>query len=288
MEVGVARRYPRPHGASRVAHRRRALGFAAATGVGAFVPGQRPPKSASTKASCRNCPPWNSATGKPPPIQVRASASAQPERFRPRDDCSFATRSSCARYAAAPREGNGDIEAAALQELIDPGSVDLDMRPSTANGPQVHRPRPRPGLNRWQLAYDWLYGHWSDAQRMELRGKLTEACDYLIERIRKERMSPYNVILYNAPLQALMACSLALYGDDPRGDPVMRFTYDLWKNRRAARHGGRSWAAHGGWHEGGEYVGIGIGQAIYELPAMWRSATARGSCSPANRASGDF
>ena len=33
--------------------------------------------------------------------------------------------------------------------------------------------------------------------------------------------------------------------------------------------GGRN----GGWHEGGEYVGIGIGQAIYQLPAMWRAAT---------------
>src|SRR3569623_236336 len=28
-----------------------------------------------------------------------------------------------------------------------------------------------------------------------------------------------------------------------------------------------------GWHDGGEYVGIGIGQAIYQLPAMWRKAT---------------
>jgi hypothetical protein len=30
---------------------------------------------------------------------------------------------------------------------------------------------------------------------------------------------------------------------------------------------------NGGWHEGGEYVGIGIGQAVYQIPAMWRSAT---------------
>ena len=52
----------------------------------------------------------------------------------------------------------------------------------------------------------------------------------------------------------------------------MRFTYDLWKNRVLP-----AWrqvmGSTGGWHEGGEYVGIGIGQAIYELPAMWRSAT---------------
>ncbi len=30
---------------------------------------------------------------------------------------------------------------------------------------------------------------------------------------------------------------------------------------------------HGGWHEGGEYVAVGIGQAIHTLPAMWRTAT---------------
>jgi hypothetical protein len=30
---------------------------------------------------------------------------------------------------------------------------------------------------------------------------------------------------------------------------------------------------NGGWHEGGEYVGIGIGQAVYQVPAMWRAAT---------------
>ena len=29
----------------------------------------------------------------------------------------------------------------------------------------------------------------------------------------------------------------------------------------------------GGWHEGGEYVGLGIGQAIYQLPNMWLRAT---------------
>src|SRR5438067_4015633 len=81
------------------------------------------------------------------------------------------------------------------------------------------------------VAYDWLYSHWSEAQRAQLKGKLAEGCDYLIERIRKERLSPYNVILYNAPLQALMACSLALYGNDPRGEPVMRFSYDRWKYR---------------------------------------------------------
>ncbi len=167
--------------------------------------------------------------------------------------------------------GKGEIEAAALQDLIEPGSVDLDILHRrlmelkfTGRGHNQGKPL--------AIAYDWLYSRWSDGQRIQLRAKLADGCDYLIEYIRHERLSPYNVFLYNAPLQALMACSLALYGDDPRGDPAMRFTSDMWKNRVLP-----AWrqvmGRNGGWHEGGEYVGIGIGQAIYELPAMWRSAT---------------
>ncbi|MCV4732719.1 hypothetical protein OFB80_33040, partial [Escherichia coli] len=63
-----------------------------------------------------------------------------------------------------------------------------------------------------------------------------------------------------------------IYQDDRRADPVMAFTHDYWLNRVLPvwrQIGGQN----GGWHEGGEYVGIGIGQAIYQLPAMWRAAT---------------
>jgi hypothetical protein len=105
-----------------------------------------------------------------------------------------------------------------------------------------------------------------------LRDKLAQGCDYEIEFIRQARLSPYNVFLYNSPLQALMACSIALYRDDPRGDPVMAFTADYWRNR-VLPVWRQVMGRNGGWHEGGEYVGIGIGQAIYALPAMWRKAT---------------
>jgi VanZ family protein len=167
--------------------------------------------------------------------------------------------------------GSGNFDAVMRQAALEPGSVDLDLllqrllalQPSW-RGHEQGKPL--------ALAYDWLYGQWSEAQRLQLREKTIEACDYLIDRIRKERLSPYNVYLYNSPLQALMACSIALYGDDPHAAPIMNFTYDLWKNRVLPvwrQIMGKS----GGWHEGGEYVGIGIGQAIYQLPAMWRSAT---------------
>ena len=122
------------------------------------------------------------------------------------------------------------------------------------------------------LAYDWLYEQWTIPEREALRDKLAEGCDYVIDVIRKEQMSPYNVFVYNAPLQALMACSIALYRDHPRGEAYLAFTHELWKNR-VLPVWRQIMGRNGGWHEGGEYVGIGIGQAIYSLPAMWRAAT---------------
>jgi VanZ family protein len=169
------------------------------------------------------------------------------------------------------RGGKGSIEGSALLELIEPGSVDLGALHARlmalkfeGRGHEQGRPL--------ALAYDWLHSRWSDSQRRQLQGKLVEGTEHIVKFIREERLSPYNVYLYNSPFQALMACALVLYGDDPRGEPAMRFTYDLWKNR-VLPVWRQIMGRNGGWHEGGEYVGVGIGQAIYQLPAMWRSAT---------------
>ena len=45
-----------------------------------------------------------------------------------------------------------------------------------------------------------------------------------------------------------MACSLASYGDDLRAEPVMRFSYDLWKNR-VLPVWRQVMGKNGGWHE---------------------------------------
>ncbi|MDP3577203.1 VanZ family protein [Methyloversatilis sp.] len=167
--------------------------------------------------------------------------------------------------------GRGNLNDAILAEALSPGSQDV-----RAIVEQVLRLQPA-----WRgheqtkpiaLAYDWLHHRIPPDLMPRLRDKVIEACNYQINVIRVERMSPYNVFLYNSPLQALMACALSIYRDDPRAAPVMAFTHDYWINRVLPvwrQVGGKN----GGWHEGGEYVGIGIGQAIYQLPAMWRSAT---------------
>lgn len=124
------------------------------------------------------------------------------------------------------------------------------------------------------IAYDWLYRQWSLKQRLQLRNKLKQACEYQIHIIRdKMQLSPYNVFLYNSPLQALIASAIALHKDIPEiEDSCMRFTRDYWKNR-VLPVWKQIMGKNGGWHEGGEYVGIGIGQAVYQIPAMWRNAT---------------
>jgi VanZ family protein len=168
------------------------------------------------------------------------------------------------------RNGEGDWYAVTVLARIEPGSQNLArLHERLLKTPYTYRGEHAKPV---ALAYDWLYEQWSEAQRASLREKLAEGVDYLVNLIRHDRLSPYNVFLYNSPFQSLIAANLALYGDDPRGELNMRFTYDLWKHRVLP-----AWrqvmGENGGWHEGGEYVGIGIGQAVYQVPAMWRAAT---------------
>lgn len=167
--------------------------------------------------------------------------------------------------------GSGDISAAILLAFLEPGSQDLNVLAKRLlslefEGRGAEQTKPL------ALAYDWLHDQWTAEEQRRLLRKTLDACEYEIRLIREERLSPYNVILYNSPFQALMACAIATYGDDSAAAPVMNFTADLWLNRVLP-----AWrqimGRNGGWHEGGEYVGIGIGQAIYQVPAMWRNAT---------------
>lgn len=121
-------------------------------------------------------------------------------------------------------------------------------------------------------AYDWLHARWSPVQRQALLMKTLDACEYEIALIRIEKLSPYNALLYNGVLQGLLSCALAVYPDHPRATPIMAFAQDLWVNRTLPVW--RQVMGHaGGWHEGGDYGSTGIGQAVYQMPNLWRQAT---------------
>lgn len=207
-----------------------------------------------------------------PPLSLPEFRTRHPRLPHPSASDLARLRSDGKGYVEPMRRVAGrDVQARVLLELLEPGSQDLAalhaqllaVEPNWRGHAQV---RPL------AVAYDWLHDRWTDEQRASLRAKLADGCEYLVQFIRTERLSPYNVYLYNAPFQALVACAIALYGDDPRGEPVMRFTHDLWK-QRVLPVWRQVMGRHGGWHEGGEYVGIGIGGAVYQVPAMWRAAT---------------
>ncbi len=165
----------------------------------------------------------------------------------------------------------GSLYSQVLMARVEPGSVDLaklhaDLMALEPEGRGHRQTQPL------ALAYDWLYAQWSAAQRQELLHRVVAACDYQIHVITDEySLSPYNVYLYNRPLQALMMAAIASHGDADT-DRCMRFTADYWRHR-VLPVWRQVMGERGGWHEGGEYVGIGIGQAIYQLPALWRRAT---------------
>jgi VanZ family protein len=167
--------------------------------------------------------------------------------------------------------GKGHLGSAILMAYAEPGSQDMDALFKKLMALKFDWS----GTDQGKLlaqGYDWLYEYWDDSQRHQLQDKLVHGCNYLIQAIRNGKFSPYNVTLYEGTAQALTACSIALYRDDPRGDEVMAFSSDLWKNhilpvwRQVMGH-------NGGWHEGADVVAKGIGQAIYQLPNMWRRAT---------------
>lgn len=167
--------------------------------------------------------------------------------------------------------GRGDFYSIALVAVDDPAQIDLDRVVERLSSLQYSW---RGHEQAWSVAliYDWLYPKLSLLQRQTLQEKLAEGCRYLSDYIRKEALSPYNVYFYNSPFQALMAVALSLYGDHPYGAPCLAFAQDLWKNR-VLPVWRQVMGQNGGWHEGGEYVALGIGQAIWSVPAMWRSAT---------------
>lgn len=164
----------------------------------------------------------------------------------------------------------GDLYPRILLARVFPGSQDLlKLHQEVAGLDIIYR-----GQNAEiaALAYDWLYDQWTEPQRIALRDKVAEGAFRIIGLIQADRLSPYNVYLYNSPFQRLMIASIALHQDDPRGELAMRFTSDMWKNRMLP-----VWrqimGKNGGWHEGGEYIALSIGQAVYQLPALWRHAT---------------
>lgn len=173
--------------------------------------------------------------------------------------------------ALKPLAKRGKLLAQIELALLAPGTVNLDKLHQALLA-QTFSGRGNNQVKPLALGYDWLYSQWSAKQRQSLQQKLLAGCQYQITFIQQQALSPYNVYLYNSPFQALMACAISGYQEHEDFEPVMAFTAHFWL-QNILPVWRQVMGQKGGWHEGNEYVGIGIGQAIYQLPAMWRKAT---------------
>ena len=171
----------------------------------------------------------------------------------------------------AASERRPALDAMIFNAFAEPGSQDLDALTERL----TTLPRRAALFGHILLlatAYDWLHYYWTEEQHARLQHLLGRACQTTIEHIRAERLSPYARELYAGPLQALMACSIALYQDHPQGELYMRFAHELWINR-VLPVWDQVFGLNGGWHEGANLLADGIGRAIYSVPAMWRHGT---------------
>lgn len=209
-----------------------------------------------------------------PPVRLPGFRMAHPRLPAPTSADIAALRMHNPAYLDEQRRqakgGRGNLEASITMAFIEPGTQDLELLFRRLMEVQFHYRAN--GTETVVQAYDWLYDQWSEAQRLQLRERVADGFEFAYRVIRDERMTPYNVYFYNSPFQRLLALAIALYGDDPRGEGAMRVAHHLLKND-VLPVWRQVMGKNGGWHEGGEYVGIGIGQAVYRVPAMWRAAT---------------
>lgn len=209
-----------------------------------------------------------------PPVKLSGFRMVHPRLPAPSAADIATLRTRGADYLAEQRRfsrgGAGNLESAILMAVVEPGSQDLDRIFRRLMEVKFHYRGN--GTETVAMGYDWLYDRWSEEQRRQLRERVAEGFDFTYRVIRDERLSPYNVYFYNSPFQRLLALAIVLYGDDPRGEGAMRIAHHLLKND-VLPVWRQIMGRNGGWHEGGEYVGIGIGQAVYRVPAMWLAAT---------------
>src|SRR5208282_3354731 len=103
------------------------LGLATATGMGALVLGQRPVEVRVDESKLPQLP----APKQLPPVSLPGFRYVHPRLPKPgaTDLATIASRNPefLRQLRARAGGGNGDIEAATLQEVIEPGSVDLNV-----------------------------------------------------------------------------------------------------------------------------------------------------------------
>lgn len=122
--------------------------------------------------------------------------------------------------------------------------------------------------------YDWAYNDLDDKTKALFQQRLAAETASAINYYKEIQVSPYNDVGYVRLRSAIFLGALSLGNDHPRGGEFLKFAEDVLFNkylpvwRQLIGEGG-------GWHEGAEYVNLGIGTMLYSALASWGAATGR-------------
>jgi hypothetical protein len=122
------------------------------------------------------------------------------------------------------------------------------------------------------VAYDWIYDDLDEITRKKFLDRIVRITEEAIKYYKEIRVSPYNDVGYARLHNSFFIGALVSYPDHPRGEELIRFSKDILFNvylpvwKQIIGEGG-------GWHEGIEYIQIGIGNVIVPTLLSWGFAT---------------
>lgn len=134
-----------------------------------------------------------------------------------------------------------------------------------------------PGLVYWAdlyfraYAYDWFYAHFSADERRTYLDKIIRLLETNEDLLVETAPSPFNDVGYNRFEAAILTGALVAYRDHPRGEEHLEFATLYFNDVLLACR--RVMGRTGGWHEGTEYIAIGVAKVLPRILWEWRAAT---------------
>ncbi|MDX9785216.1 MAG: heparinase II/III family protein [Desulfobacterales bacterium] len=127
-------------------------------------------------------------------------------------------------------------------------------------------------INELSLAYDWAYNDLDNETRKQFLERITRYTKFAVEYYKKHRISPYNDVGYVRIGYSFVVGAIVSYPDHPDSENLIRFAkkvlldiyLPVWK---------QIMGDGGGWHEGIEYLHVGVGRVVAPALHAWGYAT---------------
>jgi hypothetical protein len=123
------------------------------------------------------------------------------------------------------------------------------------------------------VAYDWTYPYLDEDARKAFVKRIEKEIDLSIGHYKEIRVSPFNDVGYSRLGAGIFMGAIAIYRESSRGRELFSVAHDILFNKYLPVW--RQIMKGGGWHEGPEYMRLGVGSTIVSSLSSWGHATDR-------------